>query len=323
MPASVTHAYFASDVYDTLSANIKNHLSLSRLRMFGQSTDSFLFYRLFSLKPSHGLRNFQHIFHTSKCQDFFITLIEFIKNNNLQNDVDTCSFLCGFISHYVLDSTMHPFIFYKTGKFRKNEPSTYKYNSLHTLMEAYLDNHLIEAREKHSPYTFPISNYCFDLNPFSKELNSAIAYTFEQVFQLAEMDKKYFESLKDMKFALATFRQDKYGIKKNFYKFLDTFTPKKCMRFEFVSYHISKETSFDFLNFKHHLWRNPTTYSITSKESFYDLYFKSLKLTKKIIDDTFRYLNDENVDLTTIYTNLSYTTGLDCNLKKKLKYFEF
>ena len=43
MPASVTHAYFASDVYDTLSANIKNHLSLSRLRMFGQSTDSFLF----------------------------------------------------------------------------------------------------------------------------------------------------------------------------------------------------------------------------------------------------------------------------------------
>ena len=78
MPASVTHAYFASDVYDTLSANIKNHLSLSRLRMFGQSTDSFLFYRLFSPKSSHGLRKFQHVFHTSKSQDFFITLIEYI-----------------------------------------------------------------------------------------------------------------------------------------------------------------------------------------------------------------------------------------------------
>ena len=45
MPASVTHAYFASDVYDTLPANIKNCLSVSRLRMFAQSTDSFLFYR--------------------------------------------------------------------------------------------------------------------------------------------------------------------------------------------------------------------------------------------------------------------------------------
>ena len=292
MPASVTHAYFASDVYDTLPANIKNFLSVSRLRMFAQSTDSFLFYRLFSLKPSHGLRKFQHTFHVSKSQDFFINLIQYIKDAHLEKDIDTCSFLCGFISHYVLDSTMHPFIFYKTGKFRKNDPETYKYNSLHTLMEVYLDNH-------------PIS------------------YVFNKVFQLPHMDVKYFESLKNMKFALATFRQDRFGIKKAGYKLIDTFTPKKWMRLEFVSYHVSMKTSFDFLNFNHRVWRNPTTYSIASKESFYDLYVKALKLSKKIIEDTFLYLKGENIDLKMVYTNLSYTTGLDCNLKKKLKYFEF
>lgn len=323
MPASVTHAYFASDVYDTLPANIKNCLSVSRLRMFAQSTDSFLFYRLFSLKPSHGLRKFQHTFHVSKSQDFFINLIQYIKDAHLEKDIDTCSFLCGFISHYVLDSTMHPFIFYKTGKFRKNDPETYKYNSLHTLMEVYLDNHLILAREKHSPYTFPVSNFCFDLTPFSEELNSAISYVFNKVFQLPHMDVKYFESLKNMKFALATFRQDRFGIKKAGYKLIDTFTPKKWIRLEFVSYHVSMKTSFDFLNFNHRVWRNPTTYSITSKESFYDLYVKALKLSKKIIEDTFLYLKGENIDLKAVYTNLSYVTGLDCNLKKKLKYFEF
>lgn len=323
MPASVAHAYFASDIYDTLPANIKNHLSVSRLRMFGQSTDSFLFYRLFSLKSSHGLRKFQHTFHVSKSQEFFITLIKYMRDAHLENDVDTCSFLCGFICHYVLDSTMHPFIFYKTGKFRKDEPKTYKYNSLHTLMEVYLDNHLIMAREKHSPYNFPISSFCFDLTPFSKELNKAISYTFEEVFQLSQMDTKYYESLKDMRFALAHFRQDKAGIKKAFYKFIDTFTTKRCMRFEYVSYHVSMNTSFDFLNFNHHMWRNPTTYSITSRESFYDLYAKSLKLAKKIIEYTFLYLNGKDIDLNKVYTNLSYTTGLDCNLKKKLKYFEF
>ena len=83
------------------------------------------------------------------------------------------------------------------------------------------------------------------------------------------------------------------------------------------------KTSFDFLNFNHRIWRNPTTYSITSKESFYDLYVKALKLSKKIIEDTFLYLKGENIDLKAVYTNLSYVTGLDCNLKKKLKYFEF
>ena len=323
MPASVTHAYFASDVYDTLPANIKNHLSVPRLRMFAQSTDSFLFYRLFSLKSSHGLRKFQHTFHVSKSQDFFINFIQFIKDEHLEKDVDTCSFLCGFISHYVLDSTMHPFIFYKTGKFRKNDPSTYKYNSLHTLMEVYLDNHLILTREKHSPYTFPVSNFCFDLTPFSEELNHSISYTFNKVFQLQNMDTIYFESLKNMKFALKNFRQDRLGIKRLGYKFIDMFTPRKWIRLEYVSYHVSMKTPFDFLNFKHRIWRNPTTYSITSKESFYDLYVKALKLAKKIIEDTFLYLKGENIDLKMVYTNLSYTTGLDCNLKKKLKYFEF
>lgn len=323
MPASITHAYFASDIYDSLPAVIKNHLSVSRLRMFSQSTDSFLFYRLFSLKPSHDLRKFQHTFHVSKTQEFFITLVKYIRDNHLQNDIDTCSFLCGFISHYVLDSIMHPFIFYKTGKFRKNESNTYKYNSLHTFMEAYLDNYLIIAREKHSPYDFPIRSFCFDLSPFSKELNQTINYSFQEVFQLSQMDQKYFESLRDMRFALATFRQDKFGIKKGIYKFIDTFTSKKCMRFEFVSYHVSMKTSFDFLNFKHHIWRNPTTYSITSRDSFYDLYIKALKLSKKIIEDTFLYLNGKDIDLNKVYPNISYTTGLDCSLKKKLKYFEF
>ncbi len=323
MPASVTHAYFASDVYDTLSANIKNYLSVSRLRMFAQSTDAFLFYRLFSLKPGYRLRKIQHIFHTSKSQDYFVALIEYIKIHHLENDIDTCSFLVGLITHYVLDSTMHPFIFYKTGKFDKNNIQTYKYNSLHTLMEVYLDNHLILTREKHSPYDFPISNYCFDLKPFSKELNSAITYSFEHVFNLKQMDKKYYESLKSMRFALATFRQDKYGVKKSIYKFLDMFTPNRFIKFEFISYHISMNNRFDFLNFRHRIWRNPTTYSITSRESFYDLYFKSLKLAKRIIDDTFLYLNGKNIDLKTIYTNISYITGLDCGLKKELRYFEF
>ena len=178
-------------------------------------------------------------------------------------------------------------------------------------------------REKHNPYQFPMSQFCFDLTKFSNELNGAIDYTFQQVFSISNMSKKYYESLNDMRFALRFFRQDPYGIKKFFYKLTDTFTTKRCFRFEAISYHYPLNVPFDFLNFDHHIWRNPTTYSITSRESFYDLYKKSLKLSKKIIEDTFAYLNGKEIDLTKVYTNLSYITGLDCNEKKELKYFEF
>lgn len=323
MPATVTHAYFSNDVYDILPSHIKDKISLSRIKMFGQGTDPLMFYHLFSLKSGKKIRALQSVCHKQHTRDFFCQLIQNIQNNHLENDCDVCSFLCGFICHYVLDSTIHPFVIYKTGSFDKHNPATYKYNNLHLFMETYLDNYLIRKREHIKPYSFSIVDYSFDLKPFSSGLNQVINSSFEQVYHVLNMDSIYYQALKDMKFSLKAFRQDRFGIKKFFYKLADTFTPKRCFRFEAISYHYTMHPTHDFLNFKRRLWRNPTTYSLISHDSFYDLYIKSLKLAKKIIEGTFSYLNGKNIDLNSLFTNLSYTTGLDCSQNKELKYFEF
>lgn len=323
MPATVTHAYFSNDVYDILPNQIKERISLSRIKMFGQGTDPFMFYHLFSVKPGKKIRLMQRVCHRQHTRDFFCQFIEDIKKSHLEEDSDVCSFLCGFICHYVLDSTIHPFVIYKTGNFDKHNKVTYKYNNLHLFMETYLDNHLIRKREHQNPYSFSIVKYSFDLAPFSSGLNQVIRSSFDKVYHVSNMDSIYYQALKDMKFSLRVFRQDRFGIKKFFYKLADTFTPRRCFRFEAISYHYTMHPAYDFLNFKHRLWRNPTTYSITSHDSFYDLYIKSLKLAKKIIEDTFDYLSGQDVDLNSVFKNLSYTTGLDCDEYKELKYFEF
>ena len=56
MPATIVHSYFANDVYDILPKSIKSKVSTSRLKMFGQSTDSLMFYNLFSLLPGKNIR---------------------------------------------------------------------------------------------------------------------------------------------------------------------------------------------------------------------------------------------------------------------------
>ena len=323
MPATVTHAYFSNDVYDILPNQIKERISLSRIKMFGQGTDPLMFYHLFSVKPGKKIRLMQRVCHRQHTRDFFCQFIEDIKKSHLEEDSDVCSFLCGFICHYVLDSTIHPFVIYKTGNFDKHNKVTYKYNNLHLFMETYLDNHLIRKREHQNPYSFSIVKYSFDLAPFSSGLNQVIRSSFDKVYHVSNMDSIYYQALKDMKFSLRVFRQDCFGIKKFFYKLADTFTPRRCFRFEAISYHYTMHPAYDFLNFKHRLWRNPTTYSITSHDSFYDLYIKSLKLAKKIIEDTFDYLSGQDVDLNSVFKNLSYTTGLDCDEHKELKYFEF
>lgn len=323
MPATITHAYFAKDVYDILPTNIKKKANVERIKMFGQSTDPLMFYNLFSILPGKNIRKFQHTFHTTKSQEFFLNLINFIKDNDYQNDSDVCSFLIGFICHYVLDSTVHPYVIYKTGEMKKGKPETYKYNQIHAFMEAFIDNDMIRRRDKSNPYNFPLEKFCFETSKFSNSLDKVIKNTFKQTFNIDNMDKIYYKAVKQMRMALVLFRKDRYGFKRNIYKFIDTFTTKSTFRFEAVSYHYPLKDRHNFLNSNHQLWRNPTSYNMTSTESFIDLYLKALKLAKVLVCASFDYLNGKDIELDKIFINTSYVTGLDCNLKKELKYFEF
>ena len=323
MPATAVHAYFAQDLNDILPKEIKNKLDVDRLKTFGQSTDSLMFYNLFSILPGKNIRDFQKYFHTNKTQAFFINLINYIKENDYTEDIDVNSFLVGAICHYVLDSTVHPYIYYKTGYFNKNDKSTYKYNNVHTFMETFLDNDMIKRRESINPYKFNISKFSFDTSKFSNELNDTIKYTFKETFDVDNMDKIYYKSLKQMKNSIFIFRQDRYGIKKFFYKLADTFTSKRVFRFEAISYHYPLNDRHNFLNENHKLWRNPCDYSLTSEESFLDLYLRALKLAKVMICASFDYINGKDIELEKVFINKSYITGLDCELDKELKYFEF
>ena len=322
MPATITHAFFAKDIYDILPEKITDKLNFERVKMFSQSTDPLMFYNLFSVLPGKKIRNFQGYFHHNKSQEFFINLLNYVRGVNIVDD-DVYSFIVGFISHYILDSTIHPYVIYKTGVFDKKRPSTYKYNNVHHFMETYLDNDMVRRRLRINPYTYDFTKYCFDNREFSKELNKTINYTFYTTFQIKEMCKIYYKSLKQTKNYLRIFRMDPRGVKYNIYKFMDTITPRSCYRFEAISYHQSLDDKHNYLNNDHTLWRHPMDYDITSTESFVDLYLKALKQAKEVVTKTFDFLDGKDVELEKIFPNISYATGMDCTDKRELKYFEF
>ncbi|MBQ6497695.1 MAG: zinc dependent phospholipase C family protein [Bacilli bacterium] len=322
MPATITHAFFAKDVYDILPEEIVQKLDIDRLRMFSQGVDSLMFYNLFSIFPGKEIRRFQGYFHNHTTQEFFVTLLKYIKDNNI-DDIDTYTFLVGFICHYALDSTIHPYVVYKTGRFNKKNPSTYKYNNVHAFMEAYIDNDMVRRRLKRNPYSFNFTKFCFDTKPFSSSLDKTIDYTFSHTFNRQDMSKIYYKSLKQMKWSLRIFRKDRFGVKKFIYQLVDTFTPRRCYRFEAISYHYPLKDYHNYLNNDHTLWRNPCIYDMTSTESFIDLYLKAIQFAKELTYKSFDYLNNENINLKKVFTNISYVTGLDCDSNKQAQYFEF
>ena len=84
MPATITHAFFAKDVYDILPEDLTNKIDLDRLKTFGQSVDSLMFYNLFSVFPGKDIRKFQVYFHDNNSQDFFINLLKY-QNYGIRN----------------------------------------------------------------------------------------------------------------------------------------------------------------------------------------------------------------------------------------------
>jgi len=326
MAGTITHAYFALDLYDRLSIKSKELLidDKESLKLFAQNTDILFFYNITNFKKGKKIRNFGYKSQKIKTYEFFSTLINYIKYNNHQYNPQVMSYLYGMLSHYVLDSTVHPFIIYKTGNFNKKDKSTYKYNHLHAEIESYIDNYMISIRNNSNPHKFKCHEFCFNVDYFNKELIEVMDFTYKETYGIKEFHKYYFTASKQMKFFYRIFRYDPIGIKKSFYHIVDIISPKYLLRKVPLSYHINNKDKKTYLNLEHKRWYNPTDKRTKSNESFIELYTKALSKTTKMIQELNQYLYyNKKINLKKVIGNLSYETGKDCDKKKELKYFEF
>lgn len=326
MPATVTHAFFILDVYNKIDKkNLKEAENYkNNLKMFAQSTDSLMFYNILNLKKGKNIRKYQSITHYTKTNEFFTNLITHIKENKYYEDPQILSFLYGFISHFCLDSNIHPYIIYKTGYFNKKDKESIKYNGLHHYIETFFDNYLIKEKLNMNPKNFDISNFCFTSIKFSNNLKDTIDFTFKKTYGLNNMSKIYYISLKQMKSILSIFRKDKYGIKKKSYKVMDKLTPKNTFVLDSLSYNQDLNKYKKYLNDENKIWNYPIDKNIISTMSFKELYNYSLEECIYIINNINEYFfNNKEININKLFKNRSYVTGIDCENKSPQKYFEF
>lgn len=326
MPNIFMHQQFIMDVYDKLDIETKCFLvdQKDNLKTFSQSVDPLFLYDIKKMKKKSRIRDFGHYFHKHDSGEFFVNLINYIKYNNLGNQPDIMAFLYGFLSHYVLDSTIHPFVYYKTGVFNINDPKSYKYRGKHHLMELYLDKYFIKLRKKTNPHKYPFYN---DLStaPLSDGLKEVIDLTFKETFNVNNMSKFYYKAIKDMKNLYRLLRYDPFGIKLFFYKILMKVIPKNIpIDFRYVSYYYKEDNQEHYLNLDKVKWCYPTHKTKKYNYSIIDLYLEALNKCKLMIKDINEYIyNNKDINLYKLIGNLNYSSGIDCKQKQELKYFEF
>ena len=328
MPSSMTHTYFGRDVYEKLSFNCQNKIkdSLEYYKLFCQGTDPFMFYHFFIGKKAKEISNIQDRAHKTKTRDFFLTIIKYIYKNKLADNSEVMSYLYGYITHYFLDLYTHPYIYYKTGIFKKNDNNTYKYNGKHQELEYAIDLYFIEKREPVCASKFKVYKKMFSVNNLTETLKNIINETFMEVYSFSLVSNIYNKSIWYMKNFFRFANYDPLGIKLNIYKLIDKITPSNVVKLRELSFYNKYFDIDSKLNLDNEIWYCPWDKSMSYNSSFMDLYNVALNKAIKTIEEVTEMFDKNILDirrLNILFRDLSFCTGDKCSKKVDFKYFSY
>ena len=321
MPSITTHFVHSENVYTKLSKKEQDYIKdyKNTYNTFTQSHD-LLFYNLFNKKAS----KLGHYAHHHNTQEFIFNIIKEIKKNKLENNQEIIAFLYGIITHYSLDTVCHPYIFYKTGVYRKNEKWTHKYKGEHNHIEKDLDAIYYEKYFHRKYNKCNLNKEILKKTKLSNELIELINQVYEKTYSDKNIGIEMQKSIKGCRFINSVVVNDRFGIKRAIYLFIDTITKHKYGYMSSYSTHLLKP-NIDWLNNEHKEWNHPCFKEKKYNDSFDSLFNKSVLKAIEIIKgvNEVLYNGKEFNSLKKIIPNDDYATGIECDNPNMLNYFEY
>ena len=294
MPAYISHAIFGEDVYYKVSKDgllLKTPICLEEIRTYSLGADLASFAK--NIDP-----------HNQNTQAFFLNMIKYIKEHRLMDVPEVMSLLYGHIAHYFLDINMHPFIYYlEKGCEQVGMISN------HTLVEGYLSNYMIEkllckeSSEVKASY--------FTQGNLKSTLNTAL---LNEVYLKTYGEANIINSYRNILLALTTLE----NVIKS-----PLITKELLIKISGFQAFLDKNnlTLSELTNDANEPYFNPVT-GEKHNYNILELYARSLEMTLDAILRVNGYLygNLSLSSLEKVFTNLSYDTGVACDLGKNFTF---
>ena len=302
MASTLTHTYIGLNTINRLNDKPKEIINkrINNYKIYCQNMDVLYFYHIFLLK-GNKIQNLGHKFHSENVYNYFEMLIN---DNKLNKDFELFTFISGLITHYIADSTMHPYIDY----LAHNKKRIIQIDK-HFEIETYIDNYFVNKYEKINYKKDNNSNISFS---YKEEdiIKNEISKLYKKFWNYENMGNIYYRSLKEMKFVFKYIRHDKYGIKKQLFKIIDL-NPFNIRRCKYLSYHFNLDNNDYYLNLNHQEWYNYKDKKQISNKSFLDLMDDVEEKSAHIINELYNYIfENKNINLKDLIGNNSYSSGL-------------
>lgn len=318
MPGIVMHHHFGRVVFSALNDEVKRKIYNIDLYDYATSgPDAFIYNNFLNSKLQKESKSFSILMHRTHTKDFISKMIEVSRV-----DFNMFNYLCGFITHYFLDTYTNPYIYHKVGIYEKDDIETLEYRGLHMRLERAMDCYVIENYYEGKPHKFNIKRKILKLKKINKSSKEGFDRLYLSVYGKNDGYKYVNSSIKWQRRFYGLI-YDPFGFKQKMFTKKDNGVSsvdwKQLTYFEKTI----PQAEYDIFNFYKKEWNHPVDKDIVQNSSFFELFDKAKKLAVDAINDLYKHVFErETFDLDLYFKDLSYITGLPCVYDLEMKYFD-
>ena len=269
MPNIITHTLFADEMMDLLDLEELN--SHKRLVRIGSSGPDICFFHNMPFKayektPLHRMGNDLHKQGMYAFYESALASIRAQKNPEIREQM--IAYTAGFLFHWALDSTVQPYIFYRTGIKGTGSASS------HHRMESLIDAIFLKVLKNTSIKDYDVTELvCATFPEHQRAIARVLVPALKAVFDEEVRPYMITETLKDWQSMQKIFR-DPEGTKSSAFRVIE-----KPLHLDnlFSGYAVPAviEDNWDIMNLLHSTWKNPV-----SGEKYTDSVFELFEKAK-------------------------------------------
>lgn len=299
MPDVVIHAAFGREVRDSLAPDIRSRLADAPFSFALLGPDIWFTYQLWKRREGRG-----RWMHTTVPGAFLAALADRAKSSSARDDL--FSYLAGFLCHYAMDSTAHPYIIYMTEE-------VYHYPRCHLSFERSLD--VLELRRASRwGQAHPVTRDYYPAAPLPESIREDIDAVYESVYGWKNCWKLLNRSSRRFRLFYRIMENPK-----GWYSRLARLIGSPAMKS--FTYSESHFNDTDVENLAKKEWRHSHDAGLSFTSSFPEMRKEARKMAVRLITAAYRYvyLSDmSREDLTDAIGNRSYLSGLPADDPRNL-----
>lgn len=272
MPACLTHYLFAQNVLSDLSE--KDDLNLCAYFWGAQGPDFLFCHRYFPWMKGKSLKAYGSKLHETPPSATLSAMRDFVKHHD---DPAYRSYVYGFLCHYSLDSTAHPYINSLAARLAEARPNETT-GTMHGEIEAALDAVVLRSETGKLPSEMPLGKMFPKNEPVQRRIAKLYREVLFQVYGADAAEEELLRATKDAHFVFSLLT-DRTGAKKRVFDLVEK------GRASTVSSHIVpliERDDVDYANLQQEEW---TASGQTSHQSFFELMGEAMGVAETLISN--------------------------------------